>query len=86
MRLEGRLFVGSRMTEVKEVEYREDGVPFSRELEGALLLLCKELNIPAPMWMSKNTREFAAFRQTMFFSEQYIEKVRFDRFQIKQVE
>jgi hypothetical protein len=36
--------------------------------------------------MKKNTREFAAFRQTIFFKEQYTEKVRFDRFQIKQMD
>ena len=86
MKLEGRLFVANRMTEIKEVTYERKGVPFSQELEGALLLLCKELDIPAPIWMKKNTREFAAFRQTLFFSEQYNEKVKFERFVIRQVE
>ena len=31
----------------------------------------------------KNTKEFAAFGQTIFFREQYTEQVRFDRFQIR---
>jgi len=65
------------------IVYEEKGVRFSVELEHALVLLCRELDIPVPMWMAKNTHEFAAFHQTIFFSEQYTEKVRFDRFQIK---
>ncbi|MBO4635552.1 MAG: hypothetical protein J5685_00225 [Clostridiales bacterium] len=86
MRLQGRLFISNKTTDIKEVTYSDDSVPFSVELERALILLCRELDIPAPMWMAKNTKEFAAFRQTIFFSEQYVEKVRFDKFQIKQLE
>jgi len=82
LKLEGRLFVANRMTEICEVEDISEG-PFSRQLEKALIKLCLEMDIPVPMWMNKNTREFARFRQTMFFREQYTEKVRFDRFQIK---
>ena len=83
MKLEGRLFVGSRLTEIKEVVTEDTDEAFSKQLETALVLLCKEMDIPVPMWMKKNTKEFAAFHQTIFFSEQYTEKVRFDRFQIK---
>lgn len=86
MVLEGRLFVANRMTEIKEVEFSDPEKSFSGVLEGALILLCKELDVPVPMWLKKNTREFAAFHQTMFFKEQYTEKVRFDRFQIKWTE
>ena len=83
MVLEGKLFVANRMIDIKEIVYEEKGVRFSVELEHALVQLCRELDIPVPMWMAKNTHEFAAFHQTIFFSEQYTEKVRFDRFQIK---
>ena len=87
MRLEGRLFVGNRMTEIKEVNLVSDeNAPFSKNLENALFLLYREMDIPVPAWMSKNTKEFAAFYQTLFFAEQYQEKVRFDRFQIKMIE
>ena len=87
MKLEGRLFVGNRMTEIKEVSLVSDPeAPFSKNLEDALILLCHEMDIPVPAWMKKNTKEFAAFYQTIFFAEQYQEKVRFDRFQIKMIE
>ena len=85
MILEGRVFVANRMTEIKEVEYTDDNVAFSVQLENALVLLCKELGIPIPLWLKKNTHEFAAFHQTLFFADQFNEKVTFDRFQIKWV-
>lgn len=87
MKLEGRLFIANRMTEIKEVETADkEGEPFSVRLERALVELCRQMDIPVPMWMKKNTHEFAAFRQTIFFREQYTEKVRFDRFQIKETD
>lgn len=82
MVLEGRLFVANRMTEIKEVVTEDNNESFSKNLEQALILLCHELSIPTPMWMKKNTHEFAAFHQTLFFADQFTEKVRFDRFQI----
>ena len=87
MKLEGRLFVANRMTEIKEVETPDnEGEAFSVRLERALVELCRQMDIPVPLWMKKNTHEFAAFRQTNFFSEQYTQKVRFERFQIKQLD
>ena len=81
--LEGRLFVSNRMTEIFTVDMPEDDRPFSQRLESALIVMCRDHDIPVPMWMAQNTKEFAAFRQTIFFADQYIQKVRFDRFQIK---
>ncbi|MCH4153679.1 MAG: hypothetical protein LKG26_06055 [Saccharofermentans sp.] len=86
MKLEGKLFIANRLTEMKEVVTAGGSGPFSMQLEEALVLLCREMDIPAPMWMKKNTKEFAAFHQTIFFREQYTEKVRFDRFQIRMLE
>ena len=86
MVLEGKLFVSNRMTDVVEIKHSNPAVGFSKELEECLILVCKKLNVPVPMWMNKNTHEFAAFRQTIFFAEQYTEDVKFDRFQIRLIE
>ena len=83
MILEGRTFKGNRLLDVKEVRYENPETSFSKELGEALVILCREMDIPVPMWMKKNTHEFAAFYQTIFFDDQYPEKVTFDRFQIK---
>ena len=81
--LEGRLFVANRMTEIKTVTTEDSDTSYAKCLEKALVELCRQLDIPVPMWMKKNTKEFAAFGQTIFFREQYTEQVRFDRFQIR---
>lgn len=83
MRLEGKLFKGNIMTREAVVTRDDPDLSFVKELEQALIDLCHALEIPIPMWLSKNTHEFAAFRQTMFFSDQYTETVHFDRFQIR---
>jgi len=83
MRLEGKLFKGNLMTREAVVTRNDPEASFVKELENALIDLCHALDVPIPLWLSKNTHEFAAFRQTMFFSDQYTETVHFDRFQIR---
>lgn len=85
MKLEGKLFKGSILIRQAEIVRNEPSLSFVKELEVCLIDLCRELEVPIPLWLSKNTHEFAAFRQTLFFSDQYTEKVSFDRFQIKLV-
>ena len=86
MTLEGRLFVANRMTEIKEVTTEDADASYSKRLERALVELCKQMDIPVPMWMKKNPKELAAFGQTIFFREQYTDNIRFDRFQIRVIE
>ncbi len=82
IRLEGKLFKANIMIASLIVTGHEEET-FVQELEHALIGLCRSLEIPIPLWLSKNTHEFAAFRQTIFFAEQYNEPVAFDRFQIR---
>lgn len=83
MKVEGRLFRESILLNVDYVTYEDESLRFSKELENALILLCRKMDIPVPLWLDKNTQEFAAFRQTVFFSEQFSQKVEFERFQFK---
>ncbi|MCQ2466813.1 MAG: hypothetical protein MJ166_04770 [Clostridia bacterium] len=86
MKLEGRTFKGNNILNVQVVEHENPNARYSKELEENLVLLCKEMDVPIPMWLSKNTHEFAALRQTIFFAEQFNQKVGFDRFQIRLLE
>jgi len=83
MRLEGKLFKGNLMIRETAVTRNDPELSFVQELEKALVDLCHAMDVPIPLWLSKNTHEFAAFRQTIFFSDQYTETVHFDRFQIR---
>lgn len=86
MKLEGRTFKGNNILSVIVVEHENSKVRYSKELEETLILLCRDMNVPIPMWLSKNTHEFAAFRQTIFFADSFNQKVGFDRFQIRLLE
>lgn len=83
MRLEGKQFKANLMIRQAVVTKDNPEMSFVKELESALIELCHALDMPIPLWLSKNTHEFAAFRQTLFFSDQFTEDVHFDRFQIR---
>ncbi|MDO5733595.1 MAG: hypothetical protein Q4P08_00400 [Eubacteriales bacterium] len=85
--LEGRVLQGEkilRLAQVRLDQKTDEGlVP---ALERALRKLCTCLDLPLPLWLDKNTKEFARFRQTFFFAEQFTEEVKFSRFQIRLLE
>ncbi len=83
MRLEGRLFRQNLMIREATVDQKETGPLFVNNLEQALISLCKMIDSPLPIWLEKNTHEFARFHQTIFFDGQFTEKTDFDRFQIR---
>ncbi len=86
MRLEGIVYQGDRRLGMQIVEIEEVSESFSKNLDTALLRLCKDLQLPIPIWMRKNTREFARYHTTQFFPEQFTEEVYFSAFQIKLLE
>ncbi len=86
MKLEGRIFTANLLLREATIIRPETGERFVRQLELCLIDMCHQLDIPIPLWLEKNTHEFACFHQTLFFAEQFTEKIRFDRFQIHWIE
>jgi hypothetical protein len=82
MKLEGRIFRANLMLREFTVEQADTGEKFVPQLERCLIELCHSLEIPIPLWLTKNTREFARFHQTIFFAESFGDPIKFDRFQI----
>lgn len=83
MKLTGNLIKGTKIIKRAFFEKNDNSMSYRDILEECLIGLCKELDIPVPIWMKKNTHEFVVFRRTFFTSEQFNEKVKFDRFEIK---
>lgn len=83
MILNGKLFLEGKLIKEMSSITAEEGLSFRDKLEKCLLDLCSGLDIPVPLWLKKNTRELAIFRRTFFTSEQFVEKVWFDKFEIK---
>lgn len=53
------------------------------EQNEALTELCKQFDIPRPIWLPKHEREFDSFRRTAFTAEHFIEEINFDRLEIE---
>ena len=53
------------------------------EAEAALTELCRDFDIPCPIWLGKHEREFEEFRHTAFLPEHFMEDVPFDRLEIE---
>lgn len=85
MQVTGRLVKGTNIVDEVTAEENDQAISMTERLERCLLQICKELDIPVPLWLEKNTREFVRFRRTFFFQEQFTEKVHFDRFEIRQI-
>jgi hypothetical protein len=83
MKLEGRLFIANLLIKVETIEQQDSQERWVRQLENCLVELCRRLEVPLPLWLEKNTHEFARFHQTLFFGDQFIETIRFDRMQIR---
>lgn len=82
MRLFGRTVKGTRILKEVFAQRSDDNTPFRDVLEECLIEVCKGLDIPVPIWLKKNTTEFVNFQKTSFNKEQFVEQVKFDRFEI----
>lgn len=49
----------------------------------ALVELCREFDVPAPMWLNKHENEFEQFRHTAFTKDHFVEDTSFDRMEIE---
>lgn len=81
MTLNGKLFLEGKLIREADVSASEE-LSFRERLEKCLLELCSRFETPVPLWLKKNTREFAIFHRTFFTREQFIENVWFDKFEI----
>ncbi|WP_324359589.1 hypothetical protein [Acetivibrio sp.] len=81
--LVGRLIKGTHT--IKESIFNKDNeeADFRDLLEEGLISICRDLDIPVPLWLNKNTSEFARYRKTFFAKDQFVENVKFDRFELK---
>ena len=48
--------------------------------------ICREFDIPAPIWLGKQEREFEKFRLTSFGPESFMEDVSFQKLEIEFLE
>jgi len=56
------------------------------DVDDALTELCRDFDIPKPLWLNKHDREFEEFRRTAFLPEHFMEEVPFQRLEIEYLE
>lgn len=49
----------------------------------ALAELCRRMDVPRPMWLSKHQKEFDAFRRTAFTQDHFVEHIPFTRLELE---
>ena len=74
----------------KDPEHRTDlaaTVPRNRDnAHSALLEACHRLDLPEPIWLDKNEREWAEFGMTRFLPDALFETVPFERLEIEYID
>lgn len=78
MEIELNIYQGGHLRGQSSQEDRSQE-PFHKRLEACLIRACRELQIPIPLWMPHNSKELAAYHQTIFRQEQFLETVYFER-------
>ena len=56
------------------------------DVDEALTELCRDFDIPRPIWLDKHRREYEDFRRTRFLPEHFMEDVPFQRLEIEFLE
>ena len=63
---------------------RQAVYPCTREdPQDALEAACREMDIPKPIWLPKNQREWEEFGQTRFLPDAFVEPIGFQRLEIE---
>ena len=66
---------------------RQATAPCGRdEAHSALREACRELDLPEPIWLDKNEREWEEFGMTRFFPDAFFENVPFERMEIEYID
>ena len=66
---------------------RQITVPCTRtDPQDALEEACHKLDLPKPIWLDKNQREWDEFAQTRFLPDAFFESVPFERLEIEYID
>lgn len=67
----------------KHKTVRETAVPCTHdEVEERLRDVCRDFDIPAPMWMRKQCDELEQFGMTVFLRDSFFEHIDFDKLEL----
>ncbi|AGY76761.1 MULTISPECIES: hypothetical protein [Clostridium] len=69
-----------------EVVVSEDGENYQEDLKSCILELCRKFDIEKPYWLPANLEEYNRRSKTSFNSDNFIDEVEFDKFEIEEID
>ena len=82
MKLYGRIIKDGRPINEAFAEPSSATSDFREQLEECLISVCKQLDVEVPIWLKKNTTDFALYRKTSFNRDHFGENIKFDKLEI----
>lgn len=86
MRLWGKLIKKQQIISDIVVENWDPNLSTEKKLKDCLERLCYEFDIPYPLWLPHNEKDYAQYQKTSFRQDHFIESISFDYFEIEQIE
>lgn len=80
VRIWGQLKVREKIAKDTVAVFENGALP---DIHEAVDLLCRQLDIPRPVVLSKHEREYGNFSRTVFSPDDFIEQIPFHRFEVE---
>jgi hypothetical protein len=85
IRLWGKLIKDSKILEDTEFTCSED-IEYQDQLKLCIKEICYKFDIQKPFWLPKNMEEYNRVKRTSFIQDNFMEEIKFDRFEIQVLE
>lgn len=67
------------------VKNKED-ISLEQKRDKCLKEICKKLDISVPVWLKKHDFEFSQFKYVIFYSQDFIDEIDFDKLEIELID
>lgn len=85
-RMWGKLMKNNRMQKDTVVSVDDPGINRTRRVYKALEDICYEFDLPKPLWLEANKKEFITHDKARFYRDSFIEDINFDFLEIQVIE
>lgn len=76
---DSKILAHTEFTCIEEIEYQE-------QLKKCIKEICYKLDLQKPYWLPNNLEEYNRIKRTSFNQDNFIEVIKFDRFEIQVLE
>jgi hypothetical protein len=64
----------------------KEDIPVQQKRDRCFKEICKKLDISVPLWLSKHEQEFGQFKYVVFYAEDFIDDIDFDKLEIELID